>query len=88
MFISVVSFILHLPPSGLVIRPINVALAPTSGQIGRKEAAEEVKRDVRGHPEPWQRALPSALPISANEVFGDTPDIAKALPSALLIFAS
>ena len=49
------------PPTGLEMRPVNVAYAPTCGQTGRKEAAEKLKEIFRGHPEPRQRTQSSAL---------------------------
>jgi hypothetical protein len=45
------------------MRPDNPALQLATAQSGRKEAAERVKGVFRGHPEPWQRASPSALPL-------------------------
>jgi hypothetical protein len=44
------------------MRPVNAAAQLAAAQSGRKEAAKKEKGVFRGHPEPRQRATPSALP--------------------------
>jgi hypothetical protein len=54
-------------PTGLEMRPDNASPQLAAAQSGRKEAAKKEKGVFRGHPEPRQRALPSALPKTGGE---------------------
>jgi len=55
------------PPTGLEMRLDNDATHLADAQSRRKETAQKEKGVFRGHPEPRQRAVPSALPKTVGE---------------------